>query len=71
MTKLLSVLSNNLVILETEGNPQAMGQRNPNQFRRPFNSRILNKEIRNEDPPIHPPITPYDQCRSCHRFASK
>ena len=33
-------------------NPQAIGQRNPNQFRRPFNPWILNRERRNQYPPI-------------------
>ena len=51
--------------LETEGNnwninPQAIGQRSQNQFRRPFNLQILNRERRNEDHPIQPPIRPND-----------
>ena len=55
MTKIVRGLSNTLAGLETKVNnqninPQSIGERNPNQFRNPFNPQILNKERRSEAP---------------------
>ena len=55
---MLKGLSNKMARFETKSNnqrnPKYIGQNNPNQFRWPFNPKILNRERRNEDPPIQP-----------------
>ena len=61
MSIIINGLSNNLTRLEVEGYnpnraPQGGGQRNPNQYQRPFNPWIMNRERINKDQPIQPPV---------------
>ena len=59
---MLKGLTNKMARFETESNnqrnPKSIGQKDPNKFRWPFNPQTLNRERRNEDPPIQPPIRP-------------
>jgi hypothetical protein len=36
--------------------PNDEGQRNPNQFRRPFNPQMFRRDRRNEEQPLRPPV---------------
>jgi chromosome segregation ATPase len=55
MSRIIKYLSNKLARMETER--RRPDNRNPNQFRRPFNPpQVLQRERRNEDQPIQAPI---------------
>jgi len=55
-------MSNKLSRFENEGNnalrnPQKVGYKNPNQFWRPYQQKIMQREARNEEKqPISPPM---------------
>jgi len=64
MSKLIRSLSNKISSMEMEAHTPAktfpQGPRNPNphpnQFRRPYNPHILQRDRRNDDQPIQPPV---------------